>query len=317
MESLRFCPVYTPRGERLHVFSQHARFLGSSYILPNFRFARRCPKETPPHFLPQNAPSLNNHSSTTLQPQPNQPRYGRNQPPLNHNNFTTISPTIQQPLSNPAPTIGNLNPIHNRPSAATQPRANHSHASFALQSHSSRPKPTDGRFRAWQTPTTQPSFVSNPRTIPTQPSSIRDSPNPTQPQPQQSGGRISPDDRREEPRDSPATKSSGCLSARCTCGEAVRSPDERSEELCEAKSQEGAREPRRVSTDRRSLPKAVARVVPQGAERALCGVQICRAPRFSHNRVVGSHTAMHTGRRTSPNGELPPRRWSYKIPTKL
>ena len=38
--------------------------------------------------------------------------------------------------------------------------------------------------------------------------------------------------------------------------------------------------------------------------------QICRAPRFSHNRVVGSHTAMHTGRRTSPNGELPPRRWS-------
>ena len=38
--------------------------------------------------------------------------------------------------------------------------------------------------------------------------------------------------------------------------------------------------------------------------------RICRAPRFSHNRVVGSHTAMRTGRRTSPNGELPPRRWS-------
>ena len=48
-----------------------------------------------------------------------------------------------------------------------------------------------------------------------------------------------------EPRDSPATKSSGCLSAK--------------------------REPRRVSTDRRSLPKAVARVVPQGAERSLEG----------------------------------------------
>ena len=43
----------------------------------------------------------------------------------------------------------------------------------------------------------------------------------------------------------PAAKRSGCLSARCTCGEAVRFPDERSEELCEAKSQEGAREPRR------------------------------------------------------------------------
>ena len=35
--------------------------------------------------------------------------------------------------------------------------------------------------------TTQPSFVSNPRAIPTQPSHIRDSPNPTQPQPQQNG----------------------------------------------------------------------------------------------------------------------------------
>ena len=39
-----------------------------------------------------------------------QPRHGRNQPPLNHNLLTTISPTILQPLSNPAPTIGNLNP---------------------------------------------------------------------------------------------------------------------------------------------------------------------------------------------------------------
>ena len=71
-------------------------------------------------------------------------------------------------------------------------------------------------------------------------------------------GRISPDDRRDEPRDSPATKSSGCQSAK--------------------------REPRRVSTDRRSLPKAVARVVPQGAERALCGVQICRALRGGRAR---------------------------------
>ena len=82
---------------------------------------------------------------------------------------TTISPTILQPLSNPAPIIGNLNPIHNRPSTATQPRDNHNHAAIVSKSHSSRPKPTDGRSRAWQTSTTQPSFVSKPRTIPTQP----------------------------------------------------------------------------------------------------------------------------------------------------
>ena len=89
-------------------------------------------------------------------------------------------------------------------------------------------------------------------------------------------GQISPDDRREEPRDSPATKSSGCLSARFACREAIRLPDERSEEPCEARSQEVEREPRRVSTGQRSLPKAVAIVAPQGAERALCVVQICR-----------------------------------------
>ena len=107
--------------------------------------------------------------------------------------------------------------------------------------------------------TSQPSFGSNTRTtrfrlnLPTslirqlQPILKNNSTSTTK----QKGGRISPDDRREELRDSPATKSSGCLSAK--------------------------REPRRVSTDRRSLPKAVARVVPQGAERALCGVQTCRA----------------------------------------
>ena len=39
----------------------------------------------------------------------------------------------------------------------------------------------------------------------------------------------------------PAAKRSGCLSARCTCGEAVRFPDEQREALCKAKSQEGAR----------------------------------------------------------------------------
>jgi hypothetical protein len=39
-----------------------------------------------------------------------------------------------------------------------------------------------------------------------------------------------------------------------TCDKVVRFPDEHREELCEAKSQEGARELRRISTDRRSLP---------------------------------------------------------------
>ena len=44
----------------------------------------------------------------------------------------------------------------------------------------------------------------------------------------------------------PRRKASGCPSAlaraaRCTCREAIRFPDERSEELCVAKSQEGAR----------------------------------------------------------------------------
>ena len=73
------------------------------------------------------------------------------------NRHSTISQTIQQPLSNPAPTIGNLNP-----------------STTVLH-------PPDGRFRAWQKPTTQPSFVSNPRTIPTQPSHIRYSPTTTQP----------------------------------------------------------------------------------------------------------------------------------------
>ena len=50
---------------------------------------------------------------------------------------------------------------------------------------------------------------------------------------------------REREENAPAPQASGCLSARCTCGEAVRFPDERSEEPCEARLQEGAREPRR------------------------------------------------------------------------
>ena len=54
---------------------------------------------------------------------------------------------------------------------------------------------------------------------------------------------------RTSPRSSrPPTTSAD---AKCTCGEAVRFPDERSEELCEAKSQEGARSPTRSSRSSR------------------------------------------------------------------
>jgi hypothetical protein len=89
-----------------------------------------------------------NANSATMQPLSNSDTDATNR-------HSTISQTIQQPLSNPAPTIGNLNP-----------------STTVLH-------PPDGRFRAWQKPTTQPSFVSNPRTIPTQPSHIRDSTTPT------------------------------------------------------------------------------------------------------------------------------------------
>ena len=44
-------------------------------------------------------------------------------------------------------------------------------------------------------------------------------------------------------RNSPVAKRSGCPRARCTCGEAVRFPDEQSEEPCEARSQESERVP--------------------------------------------------------------------------
>ena len=74
-----------------------------------------------------------NANSATMQPLSNSDTDATNR-------HSTISQTIQQPLSNPAPTIGNLNP-----------------STTVLQ-------PPDGRFRAWQTPTTQPSFGSNTRT---------------------------------------------------------------------------------------------------------------------------------------------------------
>ena len=63
----------------------------------------------------------------------------------------------------------------------------------------------------------------------------------------------------------PRRQASGCLSARCTCGEAVRSPDERSEELCEAKSQEGAREPRRDRKGPSHSASPVTRKPPKAA----------------------------------------------------
>ena len=80
----------------------------------------------------------------------------------------------------------------------------------------------------------------------------------------------------------PRRQASGCLSARCTCGEAVRSPDERSEELCEAKSQEGAREPRRG----RKGPSA--NTVSQPPTRPTCSTRLNRlystlpSPNFNH-----------------------------------
>jgi len=167
----RFCPVYTPRGERLHVFSQHARFLGSSYILPNFRFARRWPKETPPHFLPQHAPSLNNHSSTTLQPQPNQP-----QPPFIR--FSTVvrppsaaptignrSSTTRQLLSKHTSTVSHL-PRSARPTESSANHANHIGRTSARLSATSTPiQPLHNRF---PTPH-QPSETSTPSTTVLQP----------------------------------------------------------------------------------------------------------------------------------------------------
>ena len=84
--------------------------------------------------------TTNRHSTTTLSP--------------------TISPTIQQPLSNPAPTLGNLNPS----TTVLNPIVGLGHA-----------KPSSNH----PTTTLQPSFVSNPRTIPTQPFHICDSPDPT------------------------------------------------------------------------------------------------------------------------------------------
>ena len=138
---------------------------------------------SPPHARPAGAKSTDGHppdfSATSMLiqplhnhfPTPMRTRPTSTQPQPFQNHFPNHPATAFQPRTNHR----EPQPAHNRPSTATQPRANHDHAAIVSKSHSSRPKPPDGRSRAWQTPTTQPSFVSNPRTIPTQPSNIRDS----------------------------------------------------------------------------------------------------------------------------------------------
>ena len=138
---------------------------------------------SPPHARPAGAKSTDGHppdfSATSMLiqplhnhfPTPMRTRPTSTQPQPFQNHFPNHPATAFQPRTNHR----EPQPAHNRPSTATQPRANHDHAAIVSKSYSSRPKPPDGRSRAWQTPTTQPSFVSNPRTIPTQPSNIRDS----------------------------------------------------------------------------------------------------------------------------------------------
>ena len=61
---------------------------------------------------------------------------------------------------------------------------------------------------------------------------------------------------REREENAPAPQASGCLSARCTCGEAVRFPDERSEEPCKASANpEEAARARARFVSRRSTSK--------------------------------------------------------------
>ena len=128
---------------------------------------------SPPHARPAGAKSADGHppafSATSMLiqplhnhfPTPMRTRPTGTQPQPFHNHFPNHPATAFQPRANHR----EPQPAHNRPSTATQPRANHNHASSVFQSHSSRPKPPDGRSRAWQTPTTQPYFVSNPRAI--------------------------------------------------------------------------------------------------------------------------------------------------------
>ena len=78
---------------------------------------------------------------------------------------------------------------------------------------------------------------------------------------------------------------------KCTCGEAVRFPDERSEEPCEARSQEGAR----------------ARQNHAGGVPANCGSgeQVGRRPRLS---IVAGEVLFEKWRKAllEPGNDLPP-----------
>ena len=71
------------------------------------------------------------------------------------------------------------------------------------------------------------------------------------------------------------------LNIRLRCGQNRISPDDRREE------------PRSISTDRRSLPKAVARVV------ALCGVRMCRG---KVKRADGTSASADATKKSAPCG---------------
>ena len=110
-------------------------------------------------------------------------------------------------------------------------------------------------------------------------------------------------------RNTPVAKRSVWVSVRCTYGEAVRFPDEPSEGPCEARSQEGARELRSVSTDRRSLPKAVARVMPQGPVRG--ERKSCSGCFQSQNARVKNGDAPHIPATTCFSGIW--RGWGFRV----
>ena len=108
----RFCPVYTPRGERLHAFSRHARFLGFLYILPNSRFVRRWPKAPPRGALGEYAVS---------------PRSDLRSPASLSAATCTFT---QQPFLNHAPITHPT--LTHHPSCRIQERFQHNHPTFVI-----------------------------------------------------------------------------------------------------------------------------------------------------------------------------------------
>ena len=118
--------------------------------------------KTAPQPFPQ--PS-NNHVPTTTQPQPNKAKWTR-QICRAFVRSIVLLPSIRQ--KTPRTRYNRPCPVHRSSllPTTTQPRQKCSTTIFhPFNNH----VPT----------TSQPSFVSNPRTIPTQPSHIHDSPNPT------------------------------------------------------------------------------------------------------------------------------------------